>query len=787
MILDEKTGIKVETSGNDFESFDAGIDFNNIGFMFDIVSKQMYKDPMGSIVREITSNGYDSHIEAGSTYPVIINREIDEDGISISFEDFGKGMSYRRLKKIFSNYFSSTKRDSNAQIGGFGIGSKSPLAYTEIFYIRSRFRGIEYDCMYHKGETKPKLEILSENKTTERNGVKITIPIKSFNQYRKFDTTTDDGKFQEKIRIQLAYFDGVYIDNWGVRNDYKIYNGRTFKFRDDIPTDIGMHICLGKVYYPIDWKEIGMSPCYIPIAVKFEIGELMVTPNRESIRYSDESKELIKQRIESVFEEIREIYSKQIPEEDNYFIWLKKSRLEPHIMLGDKFLGITGVPGVDNSIQFKPFKELGLDVNLKSINSRPLLEYSCLETIVDREGNIKERIYSRNIVEETIPYHIGIIVDGPTNKETNAKLFSLFGETHLIRYKKAELKDLFSYLKLSKSIGTFGNGGAFYPGYSQKIPKFRKIIRQELVDKLELKTEGSCFYEDYKPDAEWVKEWKKSIVESTEAFKRKQRQAILIKYVENNSREQEVKVVDLEKSTTLIIYGSRKDVNKLNMVSDLISCRKSIGEFTSGYRLKIDRKRVSIIQTSMQNFKLFNDSEHACHVDEFFSNNKLFKEVITAFKVREVLDKIPNVDAYKNISPFLYERLKRLLEVKEKYHWAVETQLTRRMLSSYTDEMKGYSKMFLSFIDSDVRNDIQVINEYFRDIEYIKYIPLNNETTPLVVKALIKNKRKVSPHWIHNPTNKTTYSRQLEFGVTKTNYYGVPVEVGFLQSTFKTS
>ena len=70
----------------------------------------MYSNPIGSLIREITSNCFDSHIEAKVEEPVRLAMVWDSDeGYHMEFEDFGVGISPDRMKKIYSKYFSSTK------------------------------------------------------------------------------------------------------------------------------------------------------------------------------------------------------------------------------------------------------------------------------------------------------------------------------------------------------------------------------------------------------------------------------------------------------------------------------------------------------------------------------------------------------------------------------------------------------------------------------------------------------------------------------------------------------
>src|SRR5690606_16206540 len=95
------------------------------------------------------------------------------------FRDFGVGLSIERVKRIWSKYFSSTKRETNAFIGAFGLGSKSPLGYTDLFDVVTRFQGVKYHFTIHKGSKAPRIELLYKEETDEGNGTEVIVPIKS--------------------------------------------------------------------------------------------------------------------------------------------------------------------------------------------------------------------------------------------------------------------------------------------------------------------------------------------------------------------------------------------------------------------------------------------------------------------------------------------------------------------------------------------------------------------------------------------------------------------------------
>ena len=106
-----------------------------------LLRDKMYKNKIGAVAREISSKSRDANREAGrGNTPIIISVEgetnlLSADSSSISFQDNGVGISPERMDNIFLKYGGSTKRESDKFTGGFGIGAKTPFAYTDNFFI----------------------------------------------------------------------------------------------------------------------------------------------------------------------------------------------------------------------------------------------------------------------------------------------------------------------------------------------------------------------------------------------------------------------------------------------------------------------------------------------------------------------------------------------------------------------------------------------------------------------------------------------------------------------------
>jgi len=124
------------------------------GFIFDLLRSKIYSDPIGSICREVTCNARDSMREAGkANIPIEITLPTYLSPM-LHIKDNGVGISPDRMENIFVKYASSTKRNDNTQTGAFGIGAKTPFAYSDTFSIVTNFNSIKYTYSAFIDETK---------------------------------------------------------------------------------------------------------------------------------------------------------------------------------------------------------------------------------------------------------------------------------------------------------------------------------------------------------------------------------------------------------------------------------------------------------------------------------------------------------------------------------------------------------------------------------------------------------------------------------------------------------
>jgi DNA topoisomerase VI subunit B len=147
-----------------------------------VLSTSLYSRPIEAVIRELSCNALDSHKVAGVTVPfeVSLNSNPNRE-FTFSVRDFGTGLEPEALERLYTTYFDSTKEQGDGFIGSFGLGSKSPFAYTKKFFINDYYFGIvhKYEAFIDEETHIPVLNKLSEDTSPElANGLEITFEVR---------------------------------------------------------------------------------------------------------------------------------------------------------------------------------------------------------------------------------------------------------------------------------------------------------------------------------------------------------------------------------------------------------------------------------------------------------------------------------------------------------------------------------------------------------------------------------------------------------------------------------
>lgn len=622
------------------ESLQAGIDDANLPVIIYILSTNFYSNPLGSLIRELTSNSYDANIDNEVDEPVYVSLRYDTENSQwyLEFKDFGKGMTPEIMQNVFMKWGSSTKRGSNLTLGGYGLGSKSPLAYTEYFYITTIAEGIKTEYILNKGTVLPELVPLSSKETSERSGTTIRVDIKE----------NDFFTAKNEIKKQLCYFENLYVNASDFSNEYKLIEGKTFIFNTANRPSNYVHVVVGCVAYPIDWDQLDLNGIGMPLGIKVNIGEVDLTPNRENLRYTDKTKAVLKDKLQAFKEEILEIVEKQNPPITDLHTYILKRNSELSITLGEVDIPVT-LEGVNRTIVFEPLKDIDLPENL-------LFDYSYVT--LNRRGkiSIKYNIHSRHNINHM--YYAKKGVDKYTN------IYSGLANSTLILKNHSEFRTYAKYLGLLIHVKK-KHKQLISLGTALKIYRYKKVI-EAYVEKTARPYN--------RPSDEWIKEYLKSLRDNTKAQLRKLNGEIIIYNIDGTHRR-EIKLSKLAEFL-MVFYVIRNDKTPNMNLFDYEDLEYFIRR--SKYKNKI--LFISISKTHLKTLETLSGVRHA---NTFFRVPEL-QPLFTRVHLANYLYETRN-----------YEGLRNIVHTISTYYSKKVEELCRWILSNrieVSSEIKGLLK-----------------------------------------------------------------------------------------------
>ena len=196
---------------------------------FRILSSSLYSNKIRAIVRELTCNALDSHVEAGNRDPYVVHLPTYTEP-TFSVQDFGVGLTHDRVMALYSTYFESTKTESNDFVGALGLGSKSPFSYTDNFVVIASKDGETntYSAFINDAGV-PSIVRLGTEQTGAPNGVTVQMAVQSID----FET------FKRELYDVVRWYDLLPIVNLSAKPSkvqYKTFNPFTTPFDSGVET-----------------------------------------------------------------------------------------------------------------------------------------------------------------------------------------------------------------------------------------------------------------------------------------------------------------------------------------------------------------------------------------------------------------------------------------------------------------------------------------------------------------------------------------------------------------------
>jgi len=313
MIIDDHEKLDVEVHGaQDIQSFTIKASAK----AFQILSSNLYSNPMGSMIRELSTNAYDAHIMVGEkTKPFIIKVPNSLDP-TFKIRDFGPGLSEKEIHSVYTTFFESTKTNSNDVVGCLGLGSKSPFGVADSFTITSFFNGTKtiYSAFLNDMRI-PSIAKFHTEETTEENGIELEIAIKK----------SDIGQFSRELNTQLRYFttkpiiEGDSNFEWSMQEEY-LYSGKGWRMIEGRYGNA--RVLQGQIAYPINTDDMGTKyyessdiiKTVLQMNVIFDvnIGDVNIAPSREALSYDAATVDNILKYTQNIVEQLPEMIVKAV-------------------------------------------------------------------------------------------------------------------------------------------------------------------------------------------------------------------------------------------------------------------------------------------------------------------------------------------------------------------------------------------------------------------------------------------------------------------------------------------
>lgn len=269
----------------------------NSAFLMEMLS-DMYSDRVRAVIRELSANAWDAHQLDGHNEPFEVFLPTT-DKPQFKVRDFGTGLSLQEFESLYTTYGASNKRQTNEMVGGFGIGSKSPFAYTGMWTVISYYNGKKYTIVNSKdNNSRFCYDLLAEEDTTEQNGLEVSFTVNSKDIYDFHNKATDIFQY---FKVKPTF------TNWKptFKNIEILDSGPNWEIQDGGTA----YVVLGQISYPIHSSHFNGNSYTIlreahPI-LYFDIGEIQITPSREALNYTQDTKDKINTRLTEIYDKIK--------------------------------------------------------------------------------------------------------------------------------------------------------------------------------------------------------------------------------------------------------------------------------------------------------------------------------------------------------------------------------------------------------------------------------------------------------------------------------------------------
>ena len=337
----------IEKSGN-FEESKFSIEASSKAFF--ILSDGLYSNKILAVVRELSTNAYDSHVEAGKAdipFDVHLPTPLKP---TFFIRDYGTSMDHENCMQLYTTYFRSTRNNSNDAVGCLGLGSKAPFAYADSFTVEAYLNGTcRIYSAYKNEDGSPTFSLMEEMPTKEVDGIKVSINVNDY----------DVNRFNHEAYKVYEYFKtkpNFVGEKLAFKQPNKVLSGDNWYFDDNASNNL---VIMGQIAYPLDGNQLTSNDDksnkhrnFVEysdgLRIFLNIGDVDITPSRESLSYSRETKDNIRACVDKIMNDISVKIEQEIKTQPSLF----KARMK-YVQISDQCSSIkSAIESLQKSISW---------------------------------------------------------------------------------------------------------------------------------------------------------------------------------------------------------------------------------------------------------------------------------------------------------------------------------------------------------------------------------------------------------------------------------------------------
>jgi hypothetical protein len=715
-------------------------------------------------------------------------------------KDYGVGIGLTRLKGVLEVGF-STKRNRKDVLGSFGLGAKAGLSTgTEFYTMETIYNGIRYkvkifnkivqDCIGKFNETGDNIPYHFYNEEGMITGTVYGEPTSSLNHTAIEVPVLKHYKsdFDLAVKTQLMFFDNVNYYHENIEGeqfliDFKAevnYNSDNLIVADNVPFSkpyiviVNGNADVGVNYGYIDFPELELEQKFGAVGIKCRIRQVYtdndgneieicpgvdVTPNREGVRWSPNTRNYLLERFGSAQNEAEQYVEESLKEPD-FLKWIVKCKEITGNSHNDKVLS-----KLSKIVDLATLRPKFLDTDIRfSRNISQLFPYFSIKRYHSFLNYETKKYEIKDVSVEVLAYCNIEDLYYSENGHYDKMKYLFLADRHDCFYKiKADSRKYIETVERQKGIIANLNS-------KQIENKIEKAIRnQTLLIQLMQKSEDFKKYDDVEVPQEFIDDIKneeivlkkenekKPVLTAKElrklngeipihflAFKKN------ISYYSNEShfklQKDEIKITEIDKLEGEVFYGFQKNLNLINY------CAYILNGSNTNWRAAIPtyNENIKICIISKHNKKHFKNHKH---ISEFFGkieNTNNGSEIImnhnvikwnTARILHGMLKNIEFLDNYESIDASIYTTWIHLKRYISDFNFDDSKHKDRECFKQYHDD-------FVKFLDNltSLQNMLEEETEVSEIKEFIKNstdFPEDTAATLAVDSKMIKKGEKL--------------------------------------------